>query len=99
MAVAALVVAIVAVVAAVFAAVYARAQAIAAKGSLAIEQERHKAEQTPRFDAQITSGNAPGAAVAAAAGSAADDGCGGEDCEGLRGEFRSARAARPASGA
>lgn len=47
MAVAALVVAIVAVVVAVFAAVYARAQAIAAKGSLAIEQERHKAEQTP----------------------------------------------------
>jgi hypothetical protein len=59
MAVAALVVAIIAVVVAVFAAVYARTQALAAKGSLAIEQERHQAEQAPRFDAEITSGNDP----------------------------------------
>lgn len=57
-AVAALIVAIVAVVVAVFAAAYARTQALAAKGSLAIEQARHEAELTPRFEAAITRGDA-----------------------------------------
>lgn len=58
-AVTALVVAIVAVVVSVFAAVYARTQALAAKGSLAIEQERHQAELAQRFDAEITGGSDP----------------------------------------
>jgi hypothetical protein len=59
MAVAALVVAIVAIVIAAITGLYVRTQAVAAKGSLAIEKERHRAEQTPRFVAEITSGNRP----------------------------------------
>jgi hypothetical protein len=59
MAVAALVVAIMAVVVAVFAAAYARTQAVAAKGSLAIEQARYEAEMSPRFEADVTGGNEP----------------------------------------
>jgi hypothetical protein len=59
MAIAALVVAIIALVIAALTALYARTQALAAKGSLSIEHERHQAELTPRFDAEITSGNRP----------------------------------------
>jgi hypothetical protein len=59
MAVAALAVAIVAVVIAALTALYSRTQAVAAKGSLAIEEDRHKVELAPRFDAEITGGNDP----------------------------------------
>jgi hypothetical protein len=55
MAVAALVVAIIALFIAAASAIYARTQAIAAKGSLAIERARHKGERAPRFEPAIAS--------------------------------------------
>ena len=87
MAVAALVVAIIAVVVAVFAAAYARTQALAAKGSLAIEQARHEAEQAPRFDADITSGHDPELRLRLLPGQLPMTGVGLRIVQGAAGEF------------